>query len=222
MSSPPERFSTEQRRRQILAVAREEFLSRGYAGARVQAVADAAGVTVALIYKHFESKKTLYEEAIMAPLHDLLEARLEDLRNLPPDPEGTAQRESTRRFMRTLLHTFAESIGPMGVILFGERDGARRFYSLQFRPLIEAAIDASKANFSRWPHRDFDLDTAINAAFGAAFWTALDRSMRGDGPDQADPVALEREAEALNIQADQLAHLLIDGISDRSVPLRSP
>lgn len=197
----------EQRRNLILAVAREEFLAQGgYAGARIQSVADAAGVTSALIYKHFESKETLFQEAIMAPLHELLAARIEEVHALPPDPKGTAQRESTRRFMRTLLRTFAESVPALGVILFGERDVARRFYATHFRPLIDAAVEASKANFSRWPHRDFDLGTAISAAFGAAFWTALDLSMREDVPDEPD-------LPALDAQADRLADLLIDGIS---------
>lgn len=214
MSSPQSRLTTEQRRRQILDVARREFLARGYAGARVQAVADAAGVTSALIYKHFESKETLFEEAIMAPLHDLLASRIEDVRNLPPDPLGIAQRESTKRFMRTLLRTFTESVQPLGVILFGDHAAARRFYVTHFRPLIDAAIEASRANLTRWPHRDFDLETAINTAFGAAFWTALDRAMRDAGAPsamQADELAL------LDAQADQLAHLLIDGISDSGV-----
>ncbi|WP_158260413.1 TetR/AcrR family transcriptional regulator [Mycobacterium talmoniae] len=207
MSSASPRLSMEQRRSLILAVAREEFLAQGgYAGARIQAVADAAGVTSALIYKHFESKEVLFEEAIMAPLHELLAARIEEVRTLPPDPTGTAQRESTRRFMRTLLRTFAESVPALGVILFGERDVARRFYGAHFRPLIDAAVEASKANLSRWPHRDFDLETAISAAFGAAFWTALDLSMRGGMPDQLD-------LPALDAQADRLADLLIDGIS---------
>lgn len=207
VSSPPPRLSTEQRRSLILAVAREEFLAQGgYAGARIQAIADAAGVTSALIYKHFESKEILFQEAITAPLHELLAARIEEVRTLPLDPKGTAQRESTRRFMRSLLRTFAESGTPLGVILFGERGAAHRFYAAHFRPLIDAAIDASRANFSRWPHRDFDLDTAINAAFGAAFWTALDLSMRDSVSDQLD-------LPALDAQADRLADLLIDGIS---------
>lgn len=194
------RLTGPERRAQILAAAREEFLERGFAGARVQSVAVAAGVTNALIYKHFPSKEALFEEAVMAPVHDLLTERIEHLRSLPEDPAGKAQRDSTREFIRALLRMFVESVDALGVILFGERRHARRFYTEQVRPLIDASIEASRVNSERWPHRDFDFDTAVTAAFGMAFWLALDRSMRDVDED-------------LDAQADELVALLFDGIS---------
>jgi AcrR family transcriptional regulator len=210
MSSPSSaRLSTAQRRSQILGVAREEFLTQGYAGARIQAVADAAGVTSALIYKHFESKEVLFEDAVMAPLHDLLVQRIEDVRTLPTDPDGTAQHESTRMFMRVLLRMFVESVEALGVILFGEHQRAQRFYGSHIRPLIDACIEASRANFTRWPHRDFDLETAVQAAFGMAFWLAMDRSLRMTERGSALTGA---ELRTLDQRADWLADLLFRGI----------
>lgn len=193
------RLTAAQRRRQILEVARAEFLVKGFAGARIQSVADSAGVNSALIYKHFESKETLFEEAIMAPVDALLSARIEAVRALPPDPVGEAQRESTRDFLAALLEMFVQSVGALGVILFGDHDHARRFYADRIRPLIDAAVDATRLNLDRWEHRDFDLEIAVQSMFGTAFWLALDRAMC-DGHDD------------LATQVDAIIAITFDGI----------
>ena len=204
-SAQSPRLTAAQRRRQILEAARAEFLLKGFSGARIQAVADAAGVNSALLYKHFESKETLFEEAIMAPVHELLSERIDDVRALPTDPGGAAQRESTRRFLTALLQMFVESTGALGVILFGDQDRARRFYTGHIRPLIDGAVDATRLNLDRWDHRDFDVEMAVQSLFGTAFWLALDRSMHGGDDDHAQRV-------------DAIVDITFDGISAPSDP----
>lgn len=195
-------MSAERRREQILEAARGEFLDRGYAGARVQEVADSAGVNIALLYKHFDSKDELFEQAVMAPLRARLERLIGEIRALPVDPEGRVQLELTREFVRTLLATFSESVDEIGVVLFGEGERARATYSKHVRPLIDAAVDASKSTLGRWPSRDFDVDVAMQATFGMAFWAALDRSMTGSD-------------DSLDDLADRLTDVLFHGISER-------
>ena len=46
--------------------ARTEFSSRGYHGARVQGIAKRAGCNVALLYRHWASKRALYVEILKA------------------------------------------------------------------------------------------------------------------------------------------------------------
>ena len=48
----------------IREAAREEFAKRGYHGARVQRIARAAGCNVAIIYRHWTSKETLYVDLL--------------------------------------------------------------------------------------------------------------------------------------------------------------
>jgi len=198
----PVRLPQAARRSQLLEAARAEFLAQGYSGARLQTVAKACGVTEALVYKHFESKEELFDAAVMQPLHDLLARRIEDIANLPVDPQGQAQLATTRDFMRTLLATFCESIKPMGVVLFGEPAHAQAFYLRHVRPLIDAAVDAAEATIMRWPHRDYDVRTAMNAAFGMAYWLALDRSFG----QSSDP---------LEVAAEKLADILFHGLKAR-------
>jgi AcrR family transcriptional regulator len=49
-----------ERRRQIMAVSRAVLAEHGYHNTTMAAIADAAGVTKPVLYKHFESKRELY------------------------------------------------------------------------------------------------------------------------------------------------------------------
>ena len=51
--------SARQTRRQILEAARQLFISRGYAGASMDAIAEAAGVAVETVYAIFGNKRTI-------------------------------------------------------------------------------------------------------------------------------------------------------------------
>jgi AcrR family transcriptional regulator len=53
-----------ERRAQILAAAKRAFLRSGFAATGLEDVADQAGVTKVLIYRHFDSKADLYRAAL--------------------------------------------------------------------------------------------------------------------------------------------------------------
>ena len=59
-NSPRKRLSAEDRREAILESALEVFSRRGYNGASIDDIAQAAGISKALIYEHFPSKKDLH------------------------------------------------------------------------------------------------------------------------------------------------------------------
>lgn len=56
------RMSSQARREELLAAAREEFSRRGYYLTQMDHVAAAAGVSKALVYQHFPSKEELFAE----------------------------------------------------------------------------------------------------------------------------------------------------------------
>lgn len=62
----------------ILDAAVEEFLTRGFGGARMQSIADKAEINKALLHYHFKNKQKLYEEVLQAQFARLL-ASLFDL-----------------------------------------------------------------------------------------------------------------------------------------------
>jgi AcrR family transcriptional regulator len=62
--APRRRLSAAQRRERILAAAQEVFAQRGYHGSSLDDIAKASGTSKALIYEHFDSKRTLHETLI--------------------------------------------------------------------------------------------------------------------------------------------------------------
>lgn len=63
----------------ILASAEREFMLKGYAGARTTAIAEAAGVTHAMLHYYFRTKDRLFETVVrgkIGALHDIMLASL--------------------------------------------------------------------------------------------------------------------------------------------------
>jgi AcrR family transcriptional regulator len=79
MATPQTRFSSADRREQILDVATGLFAQQGFQGTTTKLIAAKSGVTEALIFRHFPSKEELYWAVIerkidcAAPLERLLE-----------------------------------------------------------------------------------------------------------------------------------------------------
>jgi AcrR family transcriptional regulator len=79
MATPQTRFSSADRREQILEVATGLFAQQGFQGTTTKLIAGKSGVTEALIFRHFPSKEELYWAVIerkissAAPLERLLE-----------------------------------------------------------------------------------------------------------------------------------------------------
>ena len=50
------------KREAILAAARRQFLAHGYGGTSMEAIADAAGVSIMTLYRHAETKDELFDK----------------------------------------------------------------------------------------------------------------------------------------------------------------
>src|SRR3954447_9105137 len=66
MIAPGRQRNPQRSRERILAAALEEFSDRGYAGARVDAIARRAGLNKQLISHHFGGKQALYDAVMRA------------------------------------------------------------------------------------------------------------------------------------------------------------
>jgi len=68
------RLPADQRRRQLLEVARDVFAQHGFHATSMDVIADAAGVTKPVLYQHFPSKRSLYVELLRDTGDQLLTA----------------------------------------------------------------------------------------------------------------------------------------------------
>lgn len=87
-------------RRLILEAAFDEFTAKGFAGARMESVAERAGVNVRAIYQHFDSKEGLYEAVFGDSFSGKHSFVIDAIARVVDDP-ATA---------RSLLSTFHESL----------------------------------------------------------------------------------------------------------------
>ena len=93
---PRKRLSQEERRTQIIEVAMDLFARKGFKGATTRAIAEVAGVSEAIIFRHFATKEDLYDA--------IIEHTLEKRRHLWEQDKSKVAAEGD---LETLLHGFA-------------------------------------------------------------------------------------------------------------------
>jgi AcrR family transcriptional regulator len=71
--APRKRLTAEQRREAILDAALEVFARRGFHGSSIDEIAQAAGVSKALIYEHFPSKRDLHVSLLERHTQEIFE-----------------------------------------------------------------------------------------------------------------------------------------------------
>jgi len=113
----PVRLSSEARREAILAAAKACFARHGYAGTTTKSVAAAAGISEALLFRHFATKSALYAEI----LDEACEAdpELKRLQALEPSTETLVYlvREMTGHFLRAVDHPDEEDFQRMKLLI---------------------------------------------------------------------------------------------------------
>lgn len=103
----------------ILAAARDEFTEHGFSGARVDTIAQRAGVNKALLYYHIGGKAALYERVLHDTLGNAAETLAEIVRVIP-DPL-----EKLKTYVRSLLGTIRNTPQIPSIILQELASGAR-------------------------------------------------------------------------------------------------
>jgi AcrR family transcriptional regulator len=83
------RRAPEARRQAIIEAALSVFVAQGFAAAKLDDVADKAGVAKGTIYLYFKDKQDLFEQMVRAAVSPVIE-RLEALAKVPDLPSETA------------------------------------------------------------------------------------------------------------------------------------
>ncbi len=99
------RLPPEERRASILAAAAEAFARQAYDEVGVASIADAAGVSEALVHRYFEGKAGLYAEVVRGQVSALAEAERAAQQELP---ERLAVRERIKVGLEVLLDHIAD------------------------------------------------------------------------------------------------------------------
>jgi TetR/AcrR family transcriptional regulator len=174
------RVSSTARRTQILGVARKVFAARGFLGTTTRQIADAAGVTEALLFQHFPSKRDLYCSILEAkagenPVGPVLAA----LRSL-------AQRRDDRGFFeeyaRCILRRYRTDGEFLRLMLYSALEGhelAAAFRRHQVRPIQTELRKYIAARQREGAFRKLPVAAAVRAFAGAIGNYALVREIFG-------------------------------------------
>lgn len=142
------RLTRAERRRSIVRAAAPIFASKGFRGATTRDLAQAAGVSEALLYRHFPSKQALYEA--------ITREHLEDRELHPGFDRLLAMAPSTRRLVLTveyLIGHVVEGEGEdfprlMAQSLLGDGEFARTAlarFQRELGPFFVEALAAARA-----------------------------------------------------------------------------
>ncbi len=144
------RMSFDARRRLIIARVRELFAHKGFEGATTRELAQAAGVSEGLLFKHFPNK-----EALFLAMLESLEANLPDniRKSLSLEPSTPTLIRIVHTLVTELLSLHSEEFNDMTRIYLRSLAGDGEFAQVVLRkprehliPKIEENIKAAKAS----------------------------------------------------------------------------
>ena len=181
MPSPTERGPRWRRRPQdrpdeILSAAMQVFADRGLAGARVEDIAAAAGISKGTLYLYFKGKEELFKEAVRAQLRRILEG----LSAAAPPGEPAAR---LARFMEAYWsHLRRPAFGKLYRLVLGELHQfpeLRRFYSEEVSGRVMALTgEIVSAGVASGTFREVDPAVASRMVVGLMIQHAVWLSQR--------------------------------------------
>ncbi len=102
-------------RRLLLDAARDLFARQDYRSTTTREIAEAAGVTEHLLFRHFGSKAALFREALVLPFTTFVDEFCRTWRAVVP--EETDETELARHFVEQLYDVFVEHRGLVVTLL---------------------------------------------------------------------------------------------------------
>ena len=213
-ATPPPRVATKkavsrprdaaQTKLRILECATTEFAEHGYAGARIEAIVNSAGVNISLLYQYFESKEKLFI-AVMEGAYGLVRESHHEL-----DVREQAPTEAMEALIRRTFRIFVEHPRIIGLLNSenvhrGRHIGKSPYIRSLYTPLLDT-IGAVLARGGRAGvfRRDVDPLDFFVSMNGLGYFYLSNRYTLG--------VILNREmmtAEALTRHEDHIVQVLL-------------
>jgi AcrR family transcriptional regulator len=171
------RLTAEARKSSILKAARRAFTETGdMNGTTIRLIADRAGISEGVIYRHFESKDQLFLEAVVEPLTEAVEELIAATEVVDRDEPLTPERqvETMSGLYRQLIATLKEMLPLLGLVLFGDPKVARRFYREHFAVAMDRLASAWREVEVRYGFETESPDVSARAVMGIALILALE------------------------------------------------
>ena len=159
-------MSAEDRRQQIVEVAAEIFSLKGFNGTLTKEIADRAGVSPAIIFRHFPSKEAIYSAILDHKVKQAAERIRERLRD-------AAGRKDDRAFFGALafdlLDLYSKDRSLIRLLLFSALEGhdlSRMFYKTMSRQVRDHVREYIKQRIADGAFRHLDPLVSARAFMG--------------------------------------------------------
>ena len=168
------RRSTTEVRRLLLVAARSAFAEHGFGGATTSAIAASADVSERVLFRHFATKRRLYESAVVEPFRVFLSDFAGHWNELPVDQYGAE--ELFRRFAADLYGIVCDNRDMVSAFLHQSDASA-------LAPELER-LDAVAERFAEAQNLTYDSPVSVRLLFLSIISAACYESMlRYDRPD---------------------------------------
>jgi AcrR family transcriptional regulator len=194
-TTPRRRLTGAARKSSILDAARKAFTETGdMNGTSIRFIADRAGISEGMIYRHFESKDQLFVEAVVQPLTEAIDELVAAAKVVDQDEPLTPERqlETMNGLYRQLVSTLETLLPLLGLVLFGDPKVARRFYRDSFASAMDRLAAAWREVEARYGFESESPDISARAVMGIALILALE-SRNMPRFDRAEAVRLASE-----------------------------
>jgi AcrR family transcriptional regulator len=201
----PPRMPGEDRRRQLLRVAVESFAQNGFSGTKTKDIAAAAGVSEAILFRHFASKEDLYHAIL-----DEKEATMGD-RWFVEMNELAERRDDRGLFQhvgRQLIRSFREDAAFHRLLLYASLEGhllADLFHERFGLPMGDFLRRYVTLRQQEGAFRECDPGAAVMFAIGSMVHYAMARHVLG----------AKNFPHAEETIVDQFVDLILGGLEQR-------
>ncbi|HTR36131.1 MAG TPA: TetR/AcrR family transcriptional regulator [Bryobacteraceae bacterium] len=200
------RMPGEDRRRQLLQVAIDSFARNGFSGTKTKDIAAAAGVSEAILFRHFASKEDLYHAIL-----DEKEATLGGDRWLVEMNELAERRDDRglfRHVARQIVRSFREDAAFHRLLVYASLEGhllADLFHERFGMPKGEFLRRYIELRQQEGAFRQCDPSAALMSVIGATVHYAMARHVFGVDKFRQDDEAM----------VDQFVDLILGGLEQR-------
>jgi AcrR family transcriptional regulator len=198
------RLSQEERRNQIIEVAIALFAGKGFKGATTRAIAKAAGVSEAIIFRHFETKEDLYDAIITYTL--------EKRRHLWEQEKSPATSQDLESMLRKFAHSYIQRnrqdptfIRLMMYSALEDHKFRQRFFEINRSPLMRAIRMSLEEGIQAGNFRPVDPHLTIRTFFWSMLQYCISRFVA-----TTHPVDEDSDAEMVNNLVGIFMHGLME------------
>ena len=199
------RLAASDRRKQLIETAMRLFAEQGFDGTSTREIAEAAGVTEAIIFRHFRTKEDLY----WAVLADRVERRGRNRRIRELLESGEDFREVLVSIAETLLDRTADDTAVTRLLFYSalrNRDLADRFFETYAHKKFELLAEFIRREIESGRFREVDPLVAARSFLGMIIYHYLVQELFGGDRYQ--------NLDARDI-ANEVTDLFLEGVTAR-------